>query len=632
MIIVENMSLHLPQGFLYEDVSLQIKAGEKIGLVGKNGAGKSTFLKLISGGAKPTSGKIHLGKDQHLGFLSQDIEVYSEKSVFDFIKDSNEQLNKLFSRIEEINEELEIREDYESDSYSNIIAELSECHEKLNHLGVETWEKDIEQTLFGLGFKREDFQKKTNELSGGWKMRAELARILINQPDILLLDEPTNHLDIVTIQWLETYLKTYKGILILISHDRLFLDNVTTRTIEIINAKVKDYPFPYSKYKVIREEELQNLTSQKKNQEKEIKHTEELINKFRAKKNKAAFAQSLIKKLEKTERIEVESDHVRQASIKFPISRESGKKVLEVDVQSKEYGDKKILDQLEFILTKGQKIALLGANGTGKSTLIKCIMGETSYNGNIELGHNVEIGYFAQDSSKHLSPSDSVFEVIDHVAVGEKRKEIRSLLGAFLFSGEDIDKKVSVLSGGEKTRLGLCKLLFSDSNFLILDEPTNHLDIQSKNVLKNALQNYAGTFIIVSHDREFLEGLFDEIWEIQDGRLKVHYSGIKEFLATKSSEIEQQSSNPVKKEVQKQEVSSFQQAKDQKKIKNKIRNLEQSIEKLESEIEETRSALYLEENVSNVSKLSELDEKINSLEKELESKMAEWEEQSSLLD
>ncbi|MEZ4937227.1 MAG: ABC-F family ATP-binding cassette domain-containing protein [Crocinitomicaceae bacterium] len=626
------MSLHLPQGFLYEEVSLQIKAGEKIGLVGKNGAGKSTFLKLISGEAKPTSGKIHLSKDQKLGFLSQDIEIYSEKNVFDFIKDSNETLNSLFQRIESINKELEIRTDYESDSYANLITDLSDCHEKLNHLGVDTWEKDIEQTLFGLGFSRDDFSKETNALSGGWKMRAELARILINQPDILLLDEPTNHLDIVTIQWLESYLKTFKGILILISHDRLFLDNVTTRTIEIINAKIKDYPFPYSKYKVVREEELLNLTAQKKNQEKDIKHTEELINKFRAKKNKAAFAQSLIKKLEKTERIEVDSDHIRQANINFPISQESGKKVLEVEIESKIYGDSKILDRLEFILTKGQKIALLGANGTGKSTLIKCIMGETEFRGRIDLGHNVEIGYFAQDSSKYLDQRDSVFDVIDKVAVGEKRKEIRSLLGAFLFSGEDIDKKVSVLSGGEKTRLGLCKLLFSDSNFLILDEPTNHLDIQSKNVLKNALQNYKGTFMVVSHDREFLEGLYDEIWEIKNGKLKIHFSEIKEFLAEKTKEQEAKAYNEVKPKVVSSSVSNNQNSKDQKRIKNKVRNLEQGIEKLEEELEEARGALYLEENMSDVNKLNALDEQINKIEKELEEKMAEWEEQSSLLD
>lgn len=632
MIIVENMSLHLPQGFLYEDVSLQIQVGDKIGLVGKNGAGKSTFLKLVSGEAKPSSGKIHIGKDQKLGFLSQDIEIFSEKSVFDFIKESNEVLNTLFQRIEEINKELEIRTDYESESYANIIDELSDCHEKLNHLGVETWEKDIEQTLFGLGFTRADFQKKTNELSGGWKMRAELARILINQPEILLLDEPTNHLDIVTIQWLESYLKTYKGILILISHDRLFLDNVTTRTIEILNGKMKDYPFPYSKYKEVREEELLNLTAQKKNQEKEIKHTEELINKFRAKKNKAAFAQSLIKKLEKTERIEVESDHVKEANIKFPVHKQSGKKVLELDIQEKSYGEKTILNNLEFILTRGQKIALLGANGTGKSTMIKSIMGETDYKGSIELGHNVEIGYFAQDASKSLNPNDTVFEVIDKVAVGEKRKEIRSLLGAFLFSGEDIDKKVSVLSGGERTRLGLCKLLFSDSNFLILDEPTNHLDIQSKNVLKSALQNYEGTFIVVSHDREFLEGLFDEIWEIQSGRLKIHYDGIKSFLALKAKEAEMNAQSTGEKVEMSDPKKKPSITKDQKKIKNKVRNLEQSIEKLEGQIEMQRAELYKEENVSNVEKLKEIDLKINSLETELEKKMEEWEAQSALLD
>ncbi len=626
------MSLHLPQGFLYKEVSLQIKPGDKVGLVGKNGAGKSTFLKLLSGKANPTEGKVHIGKGSSIGFLSQEIDIHSSKTVFEFIKGSNEKLNYFTDTIESINKQLEQRTDYESVSYSKLLEDLSDAHEQLNHLGFDSWEKEIEKTLYGLGFREEDFHKVIDELSGGWKMRAELARILINNPDILLLDEPTNHLDIVTIQWLEDYLKTFSGILILISHDRLFLDNVTNRTVEIINSKVKDYPFPYTKYKVVREEELANLTAQKKNQDKEIKHTEELINKFRAKKNKAAFAQSLIKKLEKTERIEVESDEIRKANIQFPINKVSGKKVLEVDIKSKKYGENTILKDLEFILTRGQKIALLGANGTGKSTLIKSLMGETDYNGSIELGHNVEIGYFAQDASKALNPSDSVFETIDQIAVGEKRKDIRSLLGAFLFSGDDIDKKVSVLSGGEKTRLGLCKLLFSDSNLLILDEPTNHLDIQSKNVLKDALKNYEGTFIVVSHDREFLDGLFDEIWEITDGKIKVHYSGIKEFLASKSQEYlsnNQPSSKESKPAVQEVKKSD---SKDQKKVKNKVRNLEQSIDKLESEIEELRGQLYLEENVSNVEKLNELDQKINELESSLESKMNEWEELSASLE
>jgi ATP-binding cassette subfamily F protein 3 len=629
MIIIDNMSLHLPQGFLYEKVTVQMKEGEKIGLVGKNGAGKSTLLKLISKDAQPTEGRVSISKGSRLGFLSQDIEINSQKNLFDFIKDSNEELNTFISRIDEINIELGTREDYESDSYSKLIEELNVCHDGLSNLGIESWEKDIELTLIGLGFTPSDFEKKIDEFSGGWKMRAELARILINKPDILLLDEPTNHLDIVTIQWLENYLKDFKGILLLISHDRLFLDNVTTRTCEIINAKIKDYPFNYSKYKKIREEELVNLSAARKNQEKDIKNTQQLIEKFRAKKNKAAFAQSLIKKLEKTEIIEVESDHVKSAAIKFPINVVSGKKVLEINIKEKNYGDKVILKNVDAIITRGQKIALLGANGTGKSTLIKSIMGETDYSGTIENGHNVEIGYFAQDSSKKLVGNMSVFEVIDDIAVGDKRKEIRGLLGAFLFSGEDIDKKVSVLSGGEKTRLGLCKLLFSDSNFLILDEPTNHLDIQSKNVLKNALKNYEGTLLIVSHDREFLDGLYDEIWEFDKGELKIHYDSISDYL--KSKIIEEPKKVEIKKKPSTKEKGE-KINKDHKKIKNKIRNLEQSIEKLEKEIEEIRSEFYKEDVVSDVDKLNELDKKLNELEEELSNKMTQWEEQQELLE
>lgn len=634
MIIVENMSLHLPQGFLYENVSVQMKESEKIGLVGKNGAGKSTFLKLLSKEIQPSYGKVLIPKDFKLGFLSQDIIINSEQSLFDFIKDSNIELNKLLEGIEKINLELSTREDFESESYSKAIENLNVYHDQLNHLGFESWEKDIEITLLGLGFSKKDFTKKINDFSGGWKMRAELARILINQPNILLLDEPTNHLDIVTIQWLENYLKEFKGILILISHDRLFLDNVTTRTLEIIHAKLKDYPFPYTKYKKVREEELQNIDLAKKNQEKEIKNTKELIEKFRYKKNKAAFAQSLIKKLEKTEIIESESDEIRSASINFPVSIVSGKKVLDVELKNKSYSDQLILRESDQVLMRGKKIALLGANGTGKSTFIKCVMGETEYEGNILIGHNVKIGYFAQDSSKHLNTKHSVYDVIDEIAVGEKRKDIRSMLGAFLFSGEDIDKKVSVLSGGEKTRLGLCKLLFSESNFLILDEPTNHLDIQSKNVLKAALKNYEGTLLIVSHDREFLDGLYDEIWEFVDGKLKVVYGNIEEYLKSKTTDSllfdDKQESQSKEKKVSKE--NDYLKNKEQKRIKNKIRNLEQSISKIELEIEEKRALLYQEDIVTNVEKLSEIDSEINQLEAALEEKMMEWEEQNELLD
>lgn len=608
-----------------------MKDGEKIGLVGKNGAGKSTFLKLISKDASPTEGNIVVSKESKLGFLSQDIEIQSTKSLFDFIKDSNEELNEILFQINDINDQLATRTDYESDSYSKLIEDLNTHHDRLNNLGFESWEKDIEMTLFGLGFTSQDFKKEIDAFSGGWKMRAELARILINKPDILLLDEPTNHLDIVTIQWLENYLKDFKGILLLISHDRLFLDNVTNRTIEIINAKVKDYPFPYSKYKKVREEELENLEAARKNQDRDIKHTKELIDKFRAKKNKAAFAQSLIKKLERTEIIEVESDQIRSAAIQFPISVVSGKKVLEVNLDEKSYGEKRILGHIDTILTRGKKVALLGANGTGKSTFIKCVMGETDYKGSIEPGHNVEIGYFAQDSSKKLDGNQTVFEAIDNIAVGEKRKDIRSLLGAFLFSGDDINKKVSVLSGGEKTRLGLCTLLFSDSNFLILDEPTNHLDIQSKNVLKNALKNYEGTLLIVSHDREFLDGLYDEIWEFVDGELKIQFGSISEFL--KGKQMESIKSEPVKKEkAVSQNKENFEKKKQDKKLRNKIRNLEQSIEKLEAEIEEVKAMFYDEEVMANVEKLNEVDAKVNKLQSSLDEKMKEWEDQMKLVD
>jgi ATP-binding cassette subfamily F protein 3 len=555
MIQFDQVSYFLPQGYLFENVRVQMNKGDKIGLVGKNGAGKSTLLKLISKELNPSEGKIIIPKENTIGYLKQELHFESKASLKDYLLKSNKELNRVQNRLEEINIELTTRTDYESEAYLNLLSELNELNEELDFLEGYKWEEKIETTLKGLGFTNHDFQKPVFEFSGGWKMRLELARILVNQPDILLLDEPTNHLDILSIGWLEQFLIKFEGIVIIISHDRLFLDAITKRTLEISLKKIFDFPYPYTKYKAKREEENALRENEKKQQEKDIKQTEQLIAKFRAKSSKAAFAQSLIKKLEKTEIIEVENSNEGAIKIQFPLSVQPGKKVLEIENLEKSYGTKSILNKISMTLGRGEKIALLGANGTGKSTLLKCINGETNYLGSVELGHNVNVTYFAQDQADQLDKSKTVFETVDDIAKGEIRLKLRNILGSFLFSQDDITKKVSSLSGGEKTRLALCQLLLSPSNFLILDEPTNHLDIASKNVLKHALMTYEGTFIVVSHDRDFLQGLTNRIWDIKDKKVRIHFDDVQGYLksfqeddATKKNKTSEKPKSSVKKD------------------------------------------------------------------------------------
>lgn len=637
MIVLEKLGYHLPQGYLFNGVNLQIKPNDRVGLVGKNGAGKSTLLRLISGKILPTEGAIHIPKNFNVGFLTQDIVIDSNKSIFQYLADSNERVKRLKGEIQRINDDLVSRTDYESESYLKLLDDLDTYNHEFNLIEGYQWEEKIETTLKGLGFEQNEFDRSLNTFSGGWKMRAELAKLLVNEPDVLLLDEPTNHLDIISISWLESYLKTFKGAVVLISHDRLFLDNVTTRTLEISNGKIYDFPYPYSKYKEVRAEELERLSAAKKQQDKDIKHAEELINKFRAKKNKAAFAQSLIKKLEKTERIEIESDHVAKMNISFPLSVQPGKWVLELDHVGKSFGDKLIFRDITHTVGRGEKIALLGANGKGKSTLLRRIMGTLDGDGEVTYGHNVNIAYFAQDQAENLDKNKTVYDTVDEIAKGEIRNNLRGILGTFLFSGEDVDKKVAVLSGGERTRLALCQLLLSPSNFLILDEPTNHLDLQSKEVLKTALKNYEGTFIVVSHDREFLDGLTNRIWEIDDHKLKIHHFGVKEFLArklnTNESKPAKEKKEPIAVEVQKP-VLSYEEEKEFKRRKNKLNNTvrkaEQRIEELESEI------AIMDEKMTGIdyndeSKTQTLLDKYNQLKKELDERMEEWESASSEL-
>ena len=636
MINLEKLGYFLPQGHLFQNISLQINKGDKVGLVGKNGAGKSTLLKILSGKIKPSEGAVHLPKGTSIGYLTQDIKIDTTKTVFDFLNFSNERLNFIRTRLDDINNEIVVRTDYENDSYLSLLDELSELNHEFLLIDGFQWEEKITTTLNGLGFSNEEMRRGLDTFSGGWKMRAELARILVNNPDVILLDEPTNHLDIISITWLENYLQKFEGAVIIISHDRLFLDNVTKRTLEISLGKVFDFPFAYSKYKEVRAEELERLGQAKKQQDKDIKQTEELINKFRAKSSKAAFAQSLIKKLEKTERIEIEKDLVSKMKLTFPLSVQPGKWVVELNELGKSYGSKLLFKQVNITIGRGEKIALLGPNGVGKSTLLKAIMKQIDYEGIVEYGHNVNVTYFAQDQAENLATEKTVFETVDDVAKGEIRKDLRTILGTFLFGGEDIDKKVSVLSGGERTRLALCQLLLSPSNFLILDEPTNHLDIQSKEVLKKALQNYEGTFIIVSHDREFLNGLTNRIWDIEQHNLKIHHFTLNEYLDykinklqgdnnSKSKLISTEAEKPAKKEKTEKEKTN-----NNSQIEKEIKSIEKKIAEKELEIkafDEIISTLDFTDKKSNqvLSKYEEEKTNLNSL-------LVQWEEKMMSMD
>jgi ATP-binding cassette subfamily F protein 3 len=620
MISFEKLGYFLPQGYLFSDVSLQINKGDKIGLVGKNGAGKSTMLRLLTRQIQPSEGKIHLPKELNISLLSQDIKIETTLSVFEYLVTSNPTLTVLKEHIDKINDALTTRTDYESSSYLSLLDELSDCNQSFQIHDGYNWEEKIMSVLEGLGFDKREVHRPLDTFSGGWKMRAELAKILVNEPDALLLDEPTNHLDILSIAWLENYLQRFVGAVILISHDRLFLDNVTKRTLDISMGKVVDYPFGFSKYKARREEETLRLEQAKKQQDKDIKQTEMLIEKFRAKQSKAAFAQSLIKKLDRTERIEIEKDNYGGMRVRFPLSVQPGKWVLSMEGVGKSY-DKPLFRSVSISVGRGEKIALLGPNGVGKSTLLKVIMNQIAFEGTVEYGHNVSIGYFAQDQAEKLDPNLTIFETVDQVAKGEIRQQIRSLLGTFLFSGEDTQKKVGVLSGGERTRLALCQMLLSPSNFLILDEPTNHLDIPSKEILKNALKNYEGTFLIVSHDREFLKDLTNRIWDIEDQELKIHHFELDAYLkykAPKEMKLEVKKPEEVipKNNPEKSERVDREQQKKIQKIERNIEEAEQKLTALETSLSETN---YDHENYSVL---------LNSYEKEkeqLDRLIAAWE-------
>lgn len=636
MISVNGVTVSFGGYDLFDNISFLINPKDRIGLAGKNGAGKSTLLKVLSGYQKPTKGEISMPKSCTIGYLPQDMIHQHGRTVFEETESAFEEIQKLETRIDEINHQLETRSDYESSDYAKLIEEQTDVYTRLDMLGAGNRNEEIEKILKGLGFDRKDFDRQTAEFSGGWRMRIELAKILLQKPDILLLDEPTNHLDIEAIMWLEEFMDTFAGSVLLISHDKTFLDNVTTRTIEISNQKIYDYKTNYSRYVILRKERQEQQENAAKNQQKIIDQTEVLIDKYRAKASKAAFAQSLIKKLDRMERVEVDEDDNQALSFRFPAPAHSGKIILTVENAGKHYGPKHIFSGAEFIVTKGEKIGLVGRNGEGKSTMMKMIAKKVEFDGSIKLGHSVLMGYFEQDQEEKLDPKKTVFETIDEAAVGEVRRQVRGLLGSFLFRGDDIDKKVQVLSGGERGRLALCKLLLEPYNFLLMDEPTNHLDIRSKDILKKALIDYEGTVIMVSHDRDFMAGICDRLFEFRDGKVKEHLCGIEEFMQLRKVErlneldLEKKESKEikeVKKTVAAPVVDKSNEA-EQKQIKSQIKKVEESISTLETKIKECDVKLSDSAEYEKLMNDKTFFDNYNKLKSDLEKEMEKWEELS----
>ncbi len=633
MLTVQSLSINFGQRDLFTNLSFFIAEKDRIGLIGKNGAGKSTLMKIIAGKIAASSGQVLLPKEKTIGYLPQEMEHEEEASILDEASRAFEEINKLEDNITQLSAELGERSDYESDEYNALIQRLSEANDRLAILGGGNMEQQVQKVLQGLGFLPEDMHRQMKEFSGGWKMRVELAKLLLMQPNVLLLDEPTNHLDIESIEWLESFLKNYSGAIVLISHDRVFLDTITNRTIEITGQKVHDIKAPYSKYMEWRAEDMERQEQAYKNQQKYIEDTQRNIEKFRAKKNKAAFAQTLIKKLDKMERIEIDNFENAQINFTFPPAPRSGKVVVKTEDLAKSF-DKPVFKNVNLSIARQEKVALVGKNGAGKTTLTRIILEEESAQGEMSIGHNVDIGYYAQNQSEQLDPSKTVFEVLDDEATGAIRTQLRALLGAFLFSGEDIDKKVSVLSGGEKARLALCKLLLHPYNLLILDEPTNHLDMRSKEMLKQALQQFDGTLIVVSHDRDFLSGLTELVYEVTPNGLKQYIGDIQEFLKEKRALSIAAYEADVKKQVEiKEEASvnkrSYEERKEFERQKRKLTNAvgkhERNIELLESELAE------LQEQIATLdySDQAAADKVLNLFQekkKALDESMSAWEE------
>ncbi len=633
MISLDNLTVSYGGWTLFDNISFLINPKDRIGLVGRNGAGKTTLLRLIMGEQQPTSGAVTIGTDCTLGYLPQTMRVHDTTSLVEETAKAFEEVNGLEKEISRLTAEIAERTDYESEAYADLLHRLNEAQDRFAILGGDTREADIEKTLLGLGFKRTDFTRPTAEFSGGWRMRIELAKLLLRRPSIFLLDEPTNHLDIESIQWLEEYLKNYSGAVLLISHDRAFLDNVTTRTVELSQGKVTDYKVPYSKYVELRRERREQQKAAYENQQRMIEKTEEFIEKFRYKPTKSNQVQSRIKQLEKLDRLEIEEEDLSHLNIKFPPAPRSGQVVAEIKEAGMSFGAKHVFSGADFTIEKGDRIALVGRNGEGKTTLARMLIGElTPTEGSIRLGANVNIGYYAQNQDDLMDGEFTVFDTLDRVAVGDIRTRLRDILGAFLFRGEDIDKKVKVLSGGERSRLAMARMMLEPRNLLVLDEPTNHMDMRSKDILKEAIMKYDGTVVVVSHDREFLDGMVDKIYEFRDGGVQEYLGGIYYFLEKRKlaslQEIERRD-KPTTATAQKENTGklSYEQKKEQEKLLRKLRKQVSEIEAELAKVEEEIAAF--DQKFAVATEYVEADYKAyNDLKARYDHLMHEWEKAS----
>lgn len=654
MISINSLGVEFSAKPLFEDVSFVINKSDKMALVGKNGAGKSTLLKILSGEQSPTSGNVSLPNDVTIGYLPQQMQTSDDTTLINETRKAFSSQLTIVRRLDEVNRLLADHSDYESDEYSSLIEEMEFLNERIVMEGVDNMEAEMERTLIGLGFKREDFERPTSEFSGGWRMRIELAKILLKRPDLLLLDEPTNHLDIESIQWLEQFLSSKGSAVLLVSHDRAFLDNVTNRTIEINCGKIYDYKVNYSKFVELRKERIEQQMRAYNNQQKQIADIKDFIERFRYKATKAVQVQSRIKQLEKIVPIEVDEVDKSRLRLKFPPAPRSGDYPLILENVGKAYGDHQVFDHAEFMIRRGEKVAFVGKNGEGKSTLVKCIMGEIPFTGKLKIGHNVRIGYFAQNQAQLLDENLTVFETIDNVAVGDIRLKIRDLLGAFMFGEGDVEKRVKVLSGGEKTRLAMLKLLLEPMNLLILDEPTNHLDMRTKDILKDAIKSFEGTVIIVSHDRDFLDGIVDKVYEFGGGKVKENLGGIYEFIRARRiatlSELEKRpvnnksipdeqdrksnGNNELESEgkTTSQDKSvplSYAEQKEREKVLRKARKVVENSEREISRLED--AIMKMESRMAEGECDSELLSEYSELKNNLESEMEKWENASESL-
>ena len=630
MLNAHNVSISFGGTELFSGITFKLDAGNRVGLIGKNGAGKSTLLKIIARELDCDTGTMAFEKNTSIGFLKQDIEFTYGRTILEEAYTAFVEIKKTEKQLEKINLSLAERTDYESESYHDLLHELDDLTHRYEMLGGYSYQGDTEKILQGLGFKREEFGKLTETFSGGWRMRIELAKLLLQKNDILLLDGPTNHLDIESIIWLENFLKSYPGAVVLVSHDKMFLDNVTNRTIEISLGKIYDYNKPYSQFLILRKDIKEKQAQAQKNQEKEIKQTEQLIEKFRYKASKAAFAQSLIKKLDKVERIEVDGDDNAVLNVQFPVSVQPGKIVFEAENVAKNYGDNQVLENVNLLIERNSKIAFVGQNGQGKSTLAKMMVDEIDFDGSLKLGHNVQIGYFAQNQAEYLDGEKTVLQTMEDASTDANRTKVRDMLGAFLFRGEDVDKKTKVLSGGERNRLALCKMLLNPFNVLIMDEPTNHLDIPSKNVLKRALQNFEGTLILVSHDRDFLQGLSNKVYEFKDKVIKEYLGDIDYYLEQHNLEDFREVE---KRTVEKAEVNATgkdaylenkQKEKQIKQLKNRLGKVEKTIADLENEILDLDAEIF--ENSDKVNADPDFFKNYQAKKDLLDELMDEWSE------